>query len=142
MRHGVGRAARARAGRAVEVEGRDGLVGVGEAAPLEPYDGVPLDAVLAALRAYVRRCCEAGDDVRGDHLYDRCREIVDLPQALAAVDMALWDLVGKRRERPISALMTDARGARVRVNATIGAVDRGPRGGRSGRGGRAPGTAV
>ncbi len=108
----------------LEVEGRDGLVGVGEAAPLEAYDGVPLDAVLAALRAYVP-VLEAGDDVRGDHLYDRCREIVDLPQALAAVDMALWDLVGKRREQPISALMTDAVAPRVRVNASIGAVDRG-----------------
>jgi len=28
--------------------------GVGEAAPLEPYDGVPMAAVMAALDAYAR----------------------------------------------------------------------------------------
>jgi L-alanine-DL-glutamate epimerase-like enolase superfamily enzyme len=107
----------------LEVEGRDGLVGIGEAAPLEPYDGVGIEAVLAALRAYVP-VLEDGDDVRGDHLYDRCRAIADLPQALAAVDMALWDLVGKRREQPVSALITDVAADRVAVNASIGAVDR------------------
>jgi len=107
----------------LELEGRDGLIGIGEAAPLEPYDGVSMEEVLAALRAYVP-VLEAGDDIRGDHLYDRCRAVADLPQALAAVDMALWDLIGKRREQPISALITDVVADRVAVNAAIGAVDR------------------
>jgi L-alanine-DL-glutamate epimerase-like enolase superfamily enzyme len=107
----------------LEVEGRDGLVGIGEAAPLEAYDGVDLASVLAALRAYLP-VLEEGDDVRGDHLYDRCRAVADLPQALAAVDMALWDLVGKRREQPVSALITDVVAPYVAVNASIGAVDR------------------
>jgi L-alanine-DL-glutamate epimerase-like enolase superfamily enzyme len=33
------------------IRGEDGSVGRGEAAPLEPYDGVPLAAVAAALEA-------------------------------------------------------------------------------------------
>jgi L-alanine-DL-glutamate epimerase-like enolase superfamily enzyme len=108
----------------VEIESGDGLVGHGEAAPLEPYDGVPLAAVLAALNAYAPTI-ERGDGVRGDVLYDRCRAIADLPQALAAIDLALWDLAGQRTGRPVSALLTDQVLEAVTVNATIGAVDRG-----------------
>jgi L-alanine-DL-glutamate epimerase-like enolase superfamily enzyme len=107
----------------VEVESEDGFVGRGEAAPLEPYDGVPLAAVLAALHAY-GPIVERGDGVRGDVLYDRCRAVADLPQALAAIDLALWDLAGQRLGRPVSALLTDQVLDAVAVNATIGAVSR------------------
>lgn len=106
----------------VEIESADGLVGRGEAAPLEPYDGVPLSAVLAALHSY-GPTIERGDGVRGDLLYDQCRRVADLPQALAAVDLAMWDLAGQRSGRPISALLTDAVLERVVVNATIGGVE-------------------
>ncbi len=107
----------------IEIEDAEGLVGRGEAAPLEPYDGVPLDAVLAALRAY-GPIIAGGDGVRGDRLYDACRAVADLPQALAALDLALWDLAGRRTGRPVCALLTDAPLGAVAVNATIGAVDR------------------
>jgi len=33
----------------LRLEARDGTVGYGEAAPLEPYDGVPLEQAAAAL---------------------------------------------------------------------------------------------
>ena len=32
----------------------------------------------------------------GPQLLDACREVADLPQALAAVDLALWDAAGQR----------------------------------------------
>ena len=35
----------------LRLEARDGTVGYGEAAPFEPYDGVPLEQALAALPA-------------------------------------------------------------------------------------------
>ncbi len=107
----------------VEIENADGLVGRGEAAPLPPYDDVSLEAVVAALKAYAP-VIEAGDGVRGDRLYDACRDVADLPWALAAIDLALWDLAGKRTGRPVSALLTDNALDEVAVNATIGAVDR------------------
>jgi len=105
------------------LEASDGAVGRGEAAPLEPYDGVGAEAVAAALEGY-RPVLEAGEGVRGDRLYDACRAVVDLPQALAAVDLALWDLAGRRAGRPVAALLTDRPLDRVAVNATIGATDR------------------
>jgi L-alanine-DL-glutamate epimerase-like enolase superfamily enzyme len=55
---------------------------------------------------------------------DACREVADLPQALAAVDLALWDAAAQRAGKPVSALLTDAALEHIAVNATIGATDR------------------
>ena len=101
----------------------DGVVGWGEAAPLEPYDGVALEAVREALAAY-EPILREGDDVAGGALLDACRDAADLPQALAAVDLALWDRAGNRERRPVSRLITDEPAPNVRVNATIAPEDR------------------
>jgi L-alanine-DL-glutamate epimerase-like enolase superfamily enzyme len=104
----------------VELESEDGLVGIGEAAPLEPYDGVPLAAVQAALDAYA---VLAGEHAEAE-LLEACRAERDLPQALAAVDLALWDLAGKRAGRPISQLISVEAARSIPANATVGAEDR------------------
>jgi L-alanine-DL-glutamate epimerase-like enolase superfamily enzyme len=98
--------------------------GVGEAAPLEPYDGVALGAVRAALDAYAEVLRDAGPDAEHADLLAACAAERDLPQALAAVDLALWDRAGRRAGRPVAALLADAPAATVPVNATIGAEDR------------------
>jgi o-succinylbenzoate synthase len=102
---------------------RDGAVGWGEAAPLQPYDGVSEMAVREAFDAYEALLRE-GDGSRAADLLERCRTVVDVPQALAAVDMALWDLAGNREGKPVSALIADDPATEVRVNATIAAEDR------------------
>jgi L-Ala-D/L-Glu epimerase len=107
----------------LRLRGGDGVVGWGEAAPLEPYDGVALDAVRDALQAY-EPILRDGDDMPGGALLDACRDAADLPQALAAVDLALWDRAGNREGRPVSALITEEPAQSVRVNATIAAEDR------------------
>jgi L-alanine-DL-glutamate epimerase-like enolase superfamily enzyme len=102
---------------------RDGAAGVGEAAPLEPYDGVSLEAVRAALDdcADLLRGSDGGDR---EELLAACRHVAVLPQAVAAIDLALWDLAGRRAGRPVWALLGAADGRSVEVNATIGAEDR------------------
>jgi o-succinylbenzoate synthase len=107
----------------LRIRGRDGVVGWGEAAPLEPYDGVALETVREALAAY-EPILRDGDDLPGGALLDACRDTADLPQALAAVDLALWDRAGNREGRPVSDLITDEPAESVRVNATIAAEDR------------------
>jgi L-Ala-D/L-Glu epimerase len=107
----------------LRLRGSDGVVGWGEAASLEPYDGVPLDAVREALARY-EPILRDGDDLPGGTLLDACRDAADVPQALAAVDLALWDRAGNREGRPVSALIADETAPSVRVNATIGAEDR------------------
>ena len=104
----------------VQLEAEDGLVGLGEAAPLEPYDGVPLAAVRAALDAYAVVAAERPEA----ELLDACRAERDLPQALAAVDLALWDLAGKRAGRPVAQLISIEAARSIPVNATVGAEDR------------------
>jgi L-alanine-DL-glutamate epimerase-like enolase superfamily enzyme len=107
----------------LHIEGADGVAGRGEAAPLEPYDGVSTDRARAALEAY-RPLLEDGDAREGVGLLDACRAADDLPQALAAVDLALWDRAGRHAGRPIAALLTDEPLDAVTVNATVGAADR------------------
>jgi L-alanine-DL-glutamate epimerase-like enolase superfamily enzyme len=100
-----------------------GPTGYGEAAPLEQYDGVSLERVRAALERY-RPVLADSRDLNGAQLIDACRLVDDLPQALAAVDLALWDRAGRRTGRPIAAMLTDSPAGAVAVNATVGAVDR------------------
>ena len=55
----------------------------------------------------------------------RCAGERTLPQALAAVDLALWDRAGRARGRgPVARLLGQTPRASVAVNATIGAEDR------------------
>jgi L-alanine-DL-glutamate epimerase-like enolase superfamily enzyme len=107
----------------VRLAGDDGIIGWGEAAPLEPYDGMPTSAVREALRRYVPLLTDA-EDAPGAELLERCREAADVPQALAAIDMALWDRAGQREGVPVCELLVDDPDPIVRVNATIAAEDR------------------
>ncbi len=101
----------------------EGPLGCGEAAPLEQYDGVSIERVRDALERYKRVLARA-DGLTGVQMIEACRREEDLPQALAAIDMALWDRAGRRANRPIAELLTDEPQRAVSVNATIGATDR------------------
>ncbi len=101
-----------------------GVTGRGEAAPLEAYDGVSAAAVAEALARYSELLREFAADTPGHRLLDACRNAVELPEALAAVDMALWDRAGKRSDRAVAALLSEDHLDAVAVNATLGAGDR------------------
>jgi L-alanine-DL-glutamate epimerase-like enolase superfamily enzyme len=107
----------------VALTGEDGVTGYGEAAPLPAYAGPPMEVVWPALESYVAALHEAGE-ARGDHLLEACRARADVPAALAAIDMALWDRAGRRAGRPVAALLSDRPAERVPVNATLPALDR------------------
>jgi L-Ala-D/L-Glu epimerase / N-acetyl-D-glutamate racemase len=105
----------------------DGITGFGEAAPLQPYDGVSVARVRAALEAY-RPVLMQSEGANGAQLIEACRGVDDLPTALAAVDLALWDRAGRRAGKPVAALLTDGLGeppiTEVPVNATVSATGR------------------
>jgi L-alanine-DL-glutamate epimerase-like enolase superfamily enzyme len=108
----------------VTLESSDGRVGHGEAAPLESYDG----ASVATVRGVLEECREVLRDAdrspRADVLA-RCAEVAVLPQALAALDLALWDLEGQRAGQPVWRLLgVCGEPAPVTVNWTLGAADR------------------
>lgn len=100
-----------------------GLTGYGDVAPLEPYDGVSVGRVLSALERY-RLALEEIDGLDAAHVAEVCRGADDLSAALSAIDLALWDLSGRRSEQPVSALLAEQPHPTVPVNATISAPDR------------------
>lgn len=113
----------------VSLAGADGVVGYGEAAPLQAYDGVSPERVTSALERYrgvIRdlRERDLGERGAGASVLDACREADALPQALAGIDLALWDMAGKREGKPVSTLLSESALARVQVNATLAATDR------------------
>jgi L-alanine-DL-glutamate epimerase-like enolase superfamily enzyme len=107
----------------VAIADEDGISGYGEAAPLEAYDGVSIARVEAALERY-RPVVEGAAGMNGAEIVDACRRVDDLPEAFAAIDLALWDRAGRRAGRPIASLVTDTPARTVEVNATLSALDR------------------
>ena len=91
---------------AVSLTDEDGVTGYGEAAPLEPYDGVSIERVEQALERY-RTVVKAASGMNGAEIVDACRRVDDLPEAFAAIDLALWDRAGRRTGRPVASLITD-----------------------------------
>jgi L-alanine-DL-glutamate epimerase-like enolase superfamily enzyme len=109
----------------VTLRAADGVVGYGEAAPLESYDGVSVADVLVALQA----CGPVLESYRGHapvaDVVARCAEVTTVGPALAAIDLALWDLAGKRVGQPVWELLGGSGiGPSVEVNWTITAADR------------------
>ena len=105
----------------LRLEGADGFVGVGEAVAL----GIPEDQVLIALED-CREVLGDSDDGPIDEVLAACANLAVLPQAVAAIDLALLDLAGRRAGLPVWQLL-GAVGAEpdpVEVNATIAAPDR------------------
>jgi L-Ala-D/L-Glu epimerase len=109
----------------VSLEGSDGVSGFGEAAPLPAYGGPDIERVWEALEKYRPVVEEAAEDPGGGiRLIESCREREDLPEAIAALDMALWDRAGRRSGKPIAALLSEEHATSVPVNATLSALDR------------------
>jgi L-alanine-DL-glutamate epimerase-like enolase superfamily enzyme len=107
----------------VSLDAGDGLVGRGEAAPLPYYDGVRIEDVRAALED-CRAVLSRSDGSDRDAVLAECARLAVLPQALAAVDLALWDLVGRRAGAPVWRLLGAESAPPVAVNATLAAPDR------------------
>lgn len=104
----------------LSIEAADGVIGHGEAAPLEDYDGVSVDRVLRALA--VHTAVLATNEWPEADLRAACARADPLPQALAALDLALWDLAGRRAGKPVAELLGVVEPPPLAVNATIGSV--------------------
>ncbi|TMK65714.1 MAG: O-succinylbenzoate synthase [Actinobacteria bacterium] len=82
----------------LRLEDDDGAVGYGEAAPFEPYDGVPLEEAAAALQSGAARSPNGSP-----------------PQARAAEEMARLDLEARRDGRAVGEPGAEA----IAVNLTL-----------------------
>jgi L-alanine-DL-glutamate epimerase-like enolase superfamily enzyme len=107
----------------VALEHSDGQLGSGEAAPLPSYEGVTVDDVRVALED-CREVIGRGETLGREQLLAECARLAVLPQALAAIDLALWDLEGRRAGEPVWRLLGAAGPDPVAVNHSIAAADR------------------
>jgi L-Ala-D/L-Glu epimerase len=106
----------------VALEDDDGHIGLGEAAPLPGYHGVNVEDVLEALEA-ARHIVAALAKGTPDQVLSEWRRMAVTP-AVAAIDMAIWDLEARRAGMPVWQLLGAAGAEPVEVNATIAADDR------------------
>jgi L-Ala-D/L-Glu epimerase len=107
----------------VRLEDADGNLGVGEAAPLPDYHGVSVEDVLDALESCRAMLIAADRSAPPREILAEWSRLAPQP-ALAAVDIALWDLEGRRAGAPLWRLLGAQAGEPVEVNATIAASDR------------------
>jgi L-alanine-DL-glutamate epimerase-like enolase superfamily enzyme len=107
----------------VRIVDADGVPAFGESAPLPSYDGVTLSDVQAALED-CREVLSRGESLEREELLAECASLAVLPQAVAAIDLALWDLAGRRAGQPVARLLGAERPEDVSVNHAIAAPDR------------------
>ena len=107
----------------VRLEDSDGVAGFGEAAPLEQYDGVSIEQARAALED-CRGVLARADGIAHADVLARCAEATVVAQALAAIDIALWDIEGRRQGEPVWRLLGALAPEPVLVNWTIACADR------------------
>ncbi len=104
----------------LRVETGGELVGHGCAAPDPAITGESAATVMEALTGVAAPLLEGEDPLRPVHLMERLRApLAGQPAALAAVDMALHDLLGKQARLPLWKLLGGFRD-RIATSVTIG----------------------
>ena len=107
----------------LRIEDEDGFVGLGEAAPLADYHGVNVEDVLEALEACRDMLAAASPGASTAEALAEWRRMAVLP-AVAAVDMALWDMESRQTGEPVWRRLGARIADPVEVNYTIAAADR------------------
>ena len=104
----------------VRIETSGGVCGYGCAAP-DPYvTGEDTTAVLTALNETAGPAIKGSDPLRHAMLMERIKKVLgSMPSARAAIDMALFDIVGKVAGLPLWRLLGGYR-RRIRTSVTIG----------------------
>jgi L-alanine-DL-glutamate epimerase-like enolase superfamily enzyme len=104
----------------LRVESSSGVIGYGCAAPDEHVTGETSESVLTALVDIVTPSIKGSDPLRPTMLLERIKPLLrSQPSVLAAVDMALFDILGKVCTLPLWRLLGGFRD-RIRTSVTIG----------------------
>ncbi len=104
----------------VRIETDGDLVGFGCAAPDREVTGESGETVSAAIHEVVEPSLRGSDPLRTAMLMERLRKPLDgHPAARAAIDMALYDILGKRARLPLWKMLGGFRD-RIRTSVTIG----------------------
>lgn len=104
----------------LRIETNTGLCGYGCAAPDLQVTGETPDSVLRAMNDTIIPNLKHSDPLRPVMLLERLKDLVpNNPSALAAIDMALFDLMGKTAGLPLWKLLGGFRSS-IKTSVTIG----------------------
>jgi len=103
-----------------QVETNRGIIGYGCAAPDEHSTGETAESVLQSAQNVVSQSIIGSDPLRSAMLLERLKPTLHIqPSALAAVDMALFDILGKVSNLPLWKILGGFRD-RIQTSVTIG----------------------
>jgi L-alanine-DL-glutamate epimerase-like enolase superfamily enzyme len=104
----------------LKIETNTGLVGFGCAAPDLPVTGETPDSVLNAVGSIIEPTLKGVDPLRLTYQLKKLKEpLKDQPSAMAMIDMALHDILGKNANMPLYLLLGGFR-ERIKTSITIG----------------------
>lgn len=104
----------------LRVETNQGINGYGCAAPDQQITGETADSVLQALNGVVEPSIKGSDSLRPAMLLERIKpQLKNRPSSLAALDMALFDVLGKAASLPLWKLLGGFRD-RMKTSVTVG----------------------
>lgn len=101
-----------------------GITGWGEVRPINPFVGETASAMFAALRDFYGPLILGRDALRTESVLRACENYLPAnPAALAVLDMALHDLLGKALQVPVHALLGGACTSRIPLEWSVGLAD-------------------
>ncbi|GAA2352891.1 muconate cycloisomerase [Saccharopolyspora halophila] len=103
----------------VRVHTDEGLVGVGEAPPRPFTYGETQESIITAIDKLFAPEVIGSSPLEREAIHARLNRTVGNPTAKAALDMALWDVIGKSLELPVTDLL-GGYGDRMRVSHMVG----------------------
>ncbi len=111
----------------VRLHSDDGLIGLGETGPLALRGGPGLSEIIDCIRDRYTPILHGSrpDSSNVSELIGRLWQARSFPQAITGVDLALWDLVGKKEGKPLWQLLGANEPPRVTCNATLTAGEPG-----------------
>lgn len=104
----------------LRIETDTGLIGFGCAAPEKTITGETVEGTLASFRDSISPAVIGEDPLRYRHVLESVRlQLSRAPSALAALDMALFDILGKQAKLPVWKLLGGVR-EKIATSITIG----------------------
>jgi L-alanine-DL-glutamate epimerase-like enolase superfamily enzyme len=105
-----------------------GLQGLGEAVPVESWTYETVESVESTLRGYLAGAVLGADPADLPEVHARMEHAirpsfsVGQPLCKAAIDLACYDLWGKRAGQPVAALLGGAKKTEIRLSWTVNAA--------------------